>query len=122
MHNFLKGIILERSKHDTSSFAQFSVDQSRTFACGIQTLRYRRRRALGYGNFDRPRQVNYYRRRIKRMENKYGMDFDKFTARLKGKATPAQEDDWLAWKSARSMLADWQKTYQDLRHEISETA
>lgn len=61
--------------------------------------------------------VSYYRRRIKRMENKYGMDFDRFTARLKGKATPAQEDDWLAWKSARSMLADWQKTYQDLRHE-----
>lgn len=58
--------------------------------------------------------VTYYRRRIKRMENKYGMDFDKFTTHLKGKATPAQEDDWLAWKSARSMLADWQKTYQDL--------
>ena len=61
--------------------------------------------------------LTYYRRRIRKMENKYGMDFDKFTARLKGKTTPAQEDDWLAWKSARSMLADWQKTYQDLRHE-----
>lgn len=60
--------------------------------------------------------VTYYRRRIRKMENKYGMDFDRFTARLKGKATPAQEDDWLAWKSAYSMLADWQKTYQDLRH------
>ena len=60
--------------------------------------------------------VTYYRRRIRKMENKYEMDFDKFTTRLKGKATPAQEDDWLAWKSARSMLADWQKTYQDLRH------
>jgi hypothetical protein len=61
--------------------------------------------------------MTYYRRRIKKMENKYGTDFDKFTARLKGKATPEQEDDWLAWKSARSMLTDWQKTYQDLRHE-----
>ena len=60
--------------------------------------------------------VTYYRRRVRKMENKYGMDFDKFTARLKGKATPAQEDDWLAWKSARSMLADWEKTYLDLRH------
>ena len=61
--------------------------------------------------------MSYYRRRIKKMENKYGMDFDKFSARLKGKATPQQEDDWLAWKSARSMLTDWRKTYQDLRHE-----
>ena len=63
--------------------------------------------------------MTYYRRRIRRMENKYGMDFDKFTARLRGKATPAQEDDWLAWKSARSMLKDWQKTYKDLLHEQS---
>lgn len=65
--------------------------------------------------------VNYYRRRIRKMENKYGMDFDKFTARLKGKATPQQEDDWLDWKSASSMLADWQKTYQDLELKASET-
>ena len=61
--------------------------------------------------------VTFYKRRIRKMEQKYGMDFDRFTARLKGKATPAQEDDWLAWKSALSMLTDWQKTYQDLRHE-----
>jgi hypothetical protein len=60
--------------------------------------------------------VTYYRRKIRKMENKYGMEFDKFTTRLKGTATPAQEDDWLAWKSAISMLADWQKTYQDLLH------
>ena len=61
--------------------------------------------------------ITYYRRRIRKMENKYGVDFDKFTARLKGNAKPAQEDDWLAWRSARSMLADWQKTYQELLHE-----
>ncbi|MGC1376376.1 MAG: hypothetical protein WA821_09140 [Anaerolineales bacterium] len=60
--------------------------------------------------------VAYYRRKIRKMENKYGMEFDKFTTRLKGTATPALEDDWLAWKSAISMLADWQKTYQDLLH------
>ena len=61
--------------------------------------------------------IAYYCRRIRRLENKYGMDFDKFTARLKGKATPVQEDDWLVWKSARSMLTDWQKTYQDMLRE-----
>ena len=61
--------------------------------------------------------VTYYRRRIRKMETKYGVDFDKFTARLKGNAKPAQEVDWLAWRSARSMLADWQKTYQELLDE-----
>lgn len=61
--------------------------------------------------------VAYYQRRLRKMEHKYKTDFDTFSAKLKGKATPAQEDDWLAWKSARRMLADWQKSYQDLLNE-----
>ena len=61
--------------------------------------------------------VAYYQRRLRKMEHKYKMDFDTFSAKLKGKATLAQEDDWLAWKSARRMLADWQKSYQDLLNE-----
>ncbi len=61
----------------------------------------------------------YYRRCIRKLENKYGTDFDKFTDRLKNKADPSEEDDWLAWRSARSMLADWQKAYQELIHESS---
>lgn len=58
----------------------------------------------------------YYRRRIRRLERKYATDFDTFTARMKGRATPAEEDDWLAWRSARRMLADWQQAYRDLRN------
>jgi hypothetical protein len=38
----------------------------------------------------------YYRKRIRKLENKYGTDFDTFTDRLKNKANPSQEDDWLA--------------------------
>ena len=63
--------------------------------------------------------IPYNRRLIRNMQKKPGLYFDKFTARLNGKATPAQEDEWLAWKSARSMLMDWQKTYQDLRSEYA---
>ncbi len=59
--------------------------------------------------------IGQYRRRIRRFEVKY-TDFDKFTSRLKNRATPAQEDDWLAWKSARRMLMDWEKAYQELEH------
>ncbi len=63
--------------------------------------------------------TSYYRKRIHRLEQKHQMDFAAFTKRLQGRATPAQEDDWLAWQSARSMLNDWQETYQDLSHAIS---
>ncbi len=58
--------------------------------------------------------TTHYRRRIRKLERKYGVDFDTFTTRLQNQATPAQEDDWLAWRSAQRMLSDWQKAYQDL--------
>lgn len=61
----------------------------------------------------------HYRRRIRRLERKYATDFDTFSERLQGQATPAEEDDWFAWRSARRMLADWQQTYQELRDERS---
>ncbi|MFN8493637.1 MAG: hypothetical protein U0350_38910 [Caldilineaceae bacterium] len=60
------------------------------------------------------RKTSHYQRRIRKLERKYGVDFDTFTTQLKNKATPLEEDDWLAWRSARSMLADWQQTYQEL--------
>lgn len=58
----------------------------------------------------------YYRRRIRRLENKYNANFEAFTASLRGRATPAEEDDWLAWQSARRMLADWQQAYRGLQN------
>ena len=57
----------------------------------------------------------YYRRRIRKLERKYATDLEAFTARLQGRATPAEEDDWFAWRSAQRMLADWQQAYRDLR-------
>ena len=60
------------------------------------------------------RKIAYYRRRIRGLERKYGADFETFGARIRGQATPAEEDDWLAWRSAHRMLADWQETYDKL--------
>lgn len=62
------------------------------------------------------RKTALYRRRIRSLERKYIADFDAFTLRLSGCATPAQEEDWMAWRIAQDMLYDWQQTYQDLRH------
>jgi hypothetical protein len=61
----------------------------------------------------------YYRRRIRNLEKKYGTNFNDFSIQLKNHATPAEEDDWFMWKSALSMLSDWQKTYQELTHEFT---
>ena len=61
--------------------------------------------------------IVYYRRRIRKLERKYKTDFDTFTISLHGRATPIEEDDWFAWRSARSMLADWQQAYRDLLND-----
>jgi len=58
------------------------------------------------------RKIAYYRRRIRGLERKYGSDFDSFTAQLQARATPSEEGDWLAWRSATHMLADWQQTHE----------
>ncbi len=65
------------------------------------------------------RKILHYRRRIRRLERKYELGFDAFAASLEGRATPAEEDDWFAWRSARRMLADWQQSYEDLSDERS---
>ena len=63
------------------------------------------------------RKTSYYQRRIRKLERKYGVDFDVFTTLLKNKATPVEEDDWLAWRSAQAMLTDWQHNYQELLND-----
>ena len=60
------------------------------------------------------RKITYYRRRIRALERKYGTDFETLSARLRGRATPDEEDDWLAWRSANCMLTEWQRTYEEL--------
>ena len=61
--------------------------------------------------------ISYYQRRTRKLEKKYGMDFERFTKHLKNKVNPAEEDDWFAWRSAQNMLNEWRKTYQDLQNE-----
>ena len=61
--------------------------------------------------------VSRYRRRILRLQRKYGQDFDAFSHSLRERATPEQEDDWLDWKSARSMLEEWQAVDASLSDE-----
>ena len=70
----------------------------------------------GMAHSEVKRKIAYYQRRIRALERKHGTDFDTFSARLQGRATPAEEDDWLVWRSAHRMLADWQKTYKELDH------
>ena len=61
------------------------------------------------------RKIARYRRRIRHFERKYGTDFQTFSARLEDGATIAEEDDWMAWRSALSLLSDWEIAYRELK-------
>jgi hypothetical protein len=61
------------------------------------------------------RKIARYRRRIRHFEHKYGTDFQTFSARLEDGATIAEEDDWMAWRSALSLLSDWEIAYRELK-------
>ena len=58
--------------------------------------------------------IGHYRRRILRLQRKHGKDFAAFSRSLQDNATPQQEDDWLDWRTARSMLDEWQAVYASL--------
>jgi len=45
--------------------------------------------------------VRKYQRRHK--------SWKKFTAEIKGKVTPEQEDEWMEWEAARNMLRAWKE-------------
>ncbi len=60
------------------------------------------------------RKIRYYSRAVKSFEAKYGMPFSKFTQKLKGRAKPKQEDDWMEWEAATDMLDAWKKASEEL--------
>lgn len=60
--------------------------------------------------------IGHYQRRIRRLEEKYGTDFAAFTVALEGRADPKEEDDWQSWRSAVSMLDEWQTIHESLAH------
>jgi len=65
------------------------------------------------------RKIIHYQRRIDHFKRKYGMDFQTFSASLEGKATISEEDNWMAWRAAHSMLADWEKAHRELVSNVT---
>jgi hypothetical protein len=52
--------------------------------------------------------VRTYESAVRKYKAKYG-SLERLGARIKGKASPKQEDDWMAWEAAKDMLRAWKK-------------
>ena len=52
--------------------------------------------------------VRTYESAVRRHRAKHG-SLERFGAKIKGKASPKQEDDWMEWEAAEDMLRAWKR-------------
>ena len=55
------------------------------------------------------RQVATYRNKAAAFESRYQQSFESFTASLKGRAAPDEEEVWMDWEAALTFLNKWQR-------------
>jgi hypothetical protein len=60
------------------------------------------------------RRIDAYISVIKKMESKYGKDFDAISKKIQKKATIEVEDDWMEWKAAIVMSRSWHQALKKL--------
>lgn len=54
------------------------------------------------------RQIALYREKNDKLEAQYKQNFEAFSASIKNKAAPEQEDVWMDWEAALAFLRKWQ--------------
>jgi hypothetical protein len=54
-------------------------------------------------------QIALYEERVKAFEVKHEMTFEEYTRHLRGKASIAEEDEWMDWEEALVFLRKWEK-------------
>lgn len=54
------------------------------------------------------RRAKAYESEVRKYKAKYG-SLEKFGAKIKGKASPRQEDTWMEWEAAEDMLKAWRQ-------------
>jgi hypothetical protein len=60
------------------------------------------------------RKISSYREQVQVFERQYQHTLDEHSRLLQGKATMADEDEWMDWKSAAVMRDAWQKALPEV--------
>jgi hypothetical protein len=55
------------------------------------------------------RQIDWAEAEIRRYEQKYRCTFTEWTEALSGRASVAEEDDWMEWEATIDMLDGWRR-------------
>jgi hypothetical protein len=59
------------------------------------------------------RKIKAYQKKIKAYEEKYG-SFKKYAQKIRGNASPKEEDIWMDWEAAINMLNAWKQATCEL--------
>jgi hypothetical protein len=62
--------------------------------------------------------IKSYQRKVRRYERKYKA-LEELGEKIRGTATPEQEDEWMEWEAARNMLEAWKELAKELRSSAS---
>ncbi len=64
------------------------------------------------------RKIKRYKKKIKTYEAKYG-SFENFTQKIRGTASPKEEDQWMDWEAAINMVKAWKNVTCELGSRAS---
>jgi hypothetical protein len=64
------------------------------------------------------RKIKRYQKKIKTYEAKYG-SFEAFSQKIRGTASPKQEDQWMDWEAAINMVKAWKNVTCELGSRAS---
>ena len=62
-----------------------------------------------------------YQEQVQAFERKYHHSLEEHSHLLEGKASMAEEDEWMEWKGAQVMLEAWHSVIQEVLHSASKT-
>lgn len=61
------------------------------------------------------RKISWAQAKVRRYEKKHGQSFAEYTAALTGRATIAEEDEWMEWESLIDMLDSWRQVKAEVQ-------
>lgn len=64
------------------------------------------------------RQIASYERQVKAFEKRRDVTFEELTQNLRGKASTAEEDEWMDWEEALIFLRKWER----IKRQVTDVA
>jgi hypothetical protein len=62
------------------------------------------------------RRIAWAQAKARRFEKRHGQSFSDYSRSLAGRASEADEDEWMEWESLLDMLESWRQVKTEIQH------